>query len=73
MRTVENAFAWIAAHDKPDLILWTGDVNSHNVWQYTKQGNLDAMANLTALFQKYFSGVPIFSAVGNHEEVPCNE
>ena len=86
-RTADNAFAWIMKHDKvtlglsfvfdqflqPDFVIWTGDINSHNVWEYTRKGNTAAIANLAALFEKHFKGVPIFSAVGNHEEVPCNE
>jgi DNA repair exonuclease SbcCD nuclease subunit len=58
---------------QPDMILWTGDINSHNVWEYTKEGNLALMASLTSLFTKYFAGIPVFAAVGNHEEVPCNK
>ena len=57
---------------QPDLILWTGDINSHNVWQYTQAGNLQLMQQLTGLFTKYFSGIPIYASIGNHESVPCN-
>ena len=55
------------------MILWTGDINSHNVWEYTKESNLALMASLTSLFMKHFAGIPVYAAVGNHEEVPCNK
>ncbi len=58
---------------QPDLILWTGDINSHDVWNYTKSDTLSLMKKLTGLFTKYFAGIPVYAAVGNHEEVPSNK
>jgi sphingomyelin phosphodiesterase len=65
--TTTNAFL------QPDFIIWTGDLPSHNVWSYTREHHLELLSNLTTLLLKYFPGVPVFSATGNHEEVPTDK
>ena len=55
-----------------DYVYWTGDLPPHNVWEQTREGQLDIYKNLTTLFLKYFKDTPIYSALGNHESAPVN-
>ena len=55
-----------------DLIIWTGDLMSHNVWNTTKQDVINAVKVFSDLVYKYFPGVKVFPALGNHEAHPVN-
>lgn len=73
LRTVEETFRFIRDnHPDIDYILWTGDIPPHDIWNQTKQSQLDLIKVAGALFDKYFGHVPIFPVVGNHESLPMN-
>lgn len=72
LRTVENMFDYISKNEEFDFVYWTGDLPPHNVWDQTKDDQLNALDILTALFKKYFSKKAIFPTLGNHEASPVN-
>lgn len=71
-RTLESLLEHVTSTEKFDYVLWTGDLEPHNVWHYTKSNHLNMLTNLTTLFLQYFPKTPVFSAVGNHEGVPMD-
>lgn len=72
LRTVENLLEHINRTHKLDFVLLSGDYLHHRDWEYTREGHLSAIANLTDLLQLYLPQIPIFWALGNHEAVPVN-
>ena len=55
-----------------DYILWTGDLPPHDIWNQTKEDNLDNLKYNAQLMAYYFKGIPIFPTVGNHESCPVD-
>lgn len=55
------------------MIVWTGDLVAHDIWEYTREHHLWAFKNFTALMLKYFPNTPTYSATGNHEGVPTDQ
>jgi hypothetical protein len=78
-RTIESALEYIATEVRPDIVLWMGD-NVHGLMHsQTQAGQLEALANLTAMFQKAFARpgpnghLPIILPIlGNHEGYPTD-
>jgi len=73
-----NTFETLLSHiaelkPAPDFILYTGDDPPHDVWEQSRDWNLEAINELHALFTKYFPDIPVFSALGNHESFPVNQ
>ncbi|KAF7637738.1 Sphingomyelin phosphodiesterase [Meloidogyne graminicola] len=72
LRTVENLLGHINKTHKVDFVLLSGDYVHHRDWEYTHEGHISTIANLSILLQKHLSEIPIFWAIGNHEAVPVN-
>ncbi|KAL7071326.1 hypothetical protein ACQ4LE_009248 [Meloidogyne hapla] len=72
LRTVENLLEHINRTHKLDFVLLSGDYLHHRDWEYTREGHLSAIANLSKLLQQHLPEIPIFWALGNHEAVPVN-
>jgi predicted MPP superfamily phosphohydrolase len=53
-----------------DYVIVTGDLISHDFWNYGQNRTLADINNITALLRKYFPKTKVFEAVGNHEGVP---
>lgn len=71
--TLESMLQYIADSVEFDYIYWTGDIPPHDVWNQTKDGNLEALRNVAALIQQYIpSDKIVYPAVGNHESEPVN-
>lgn len=72
-RTVDHMLEHIAdTHKDIDYILWTGDLPPHDVWNQTKEENLEIIKETVRQMTEKFPGVPIFPALGNHESAPVN-
>ncbi|EFA80626.1 saposin B domain-containing protein [Heterostelium album PN500] len=69
---VHSMLSNIASQVTPDYIFWTGDNPPHDVWMQTHETQLNASALITDLLDKYFPGVQVYPAIGNHEGVPVN-
>ncbi|XP_034251962.1 sphingomyelin phosphodiesterase-like isoform X2 [Thrips palmi] len=70
---LENTLQHIAK-EHPDLdgILWTGDLQPHDIWNQTREESLSILRLTTDMILRAFPGVPVFPALGNHEAVPVN-
>ena len=55
-----------------DLILWTGDSLSHDIFSTTAEEPMQIIANLSSLIRKYFPDVPVVPVLGNHDYYPVN-
>lgn len=72
--TVYNFLEHVKNEVKPDLILWTGDSNSHSVWNSTQQETINVVTFLCLLMKEKFNyTMPIYPAIGNHEFYPVDE
>uniref|UniRef100_A0AC35U4T5 Sphingomyelin phosphodiesterase n=1 Tax=Rhabditophanes sp. KR3021 TaxID=114890 RepID=A0AC35U4T5_9BILA len=71
--TIEAMFEDIVkTHPDIDYVMLAGDYMAHNDWDYTKEGHLGVLKNLSAIIKNYFPTTPVFYAIGNHEGVPVN-
>ncbi|CEF69658.1 Sphingomyelin phosphodiesterase [Strongyloides ratti] len=71
-RTFVNAIEYISKNDKFDYIIVTGDMESHDMWAYTKAKTMTNILNITSILQEYFPNTPIYQTTGNHEGVPMD-
>uniref|UniRef100_A0A0N4ZDK1 Sphingomyelin phosphodiesterase n=1 Tax=Parastrongyloides trichosuri TaxID=131310 RepID=A0A0N4ZDK1_PARTI len=71
-RTFINAMEHISKNDKFDYIIVTGDLESHDIWDYTKSRTMTNIMNITSILNSYFPNTPIYQATGNHEGVPID-
>ncbi|KAJ8986281.1 hypothetical protein NQ317_009991 [Molorchus minor] len=69
---IENMLKNIALeHPDIDYIIWTGDLPPHDIWNQTKESNLNIIKETVQQMFNAFPNTPIFPAVGNHEAVPA--
>ncbi|CEF69651.1 Sphingomyelin phosphodiesterase [Strongyloides ratti] len=71
-RTFINAMEHISKNDKFDYIIVTGDLEAHDVWDYSRAKTMTNILNITSILQEYFPHTPIYQATGNHEGVPMD-
>ncbi|XP_053639438.1 sphingomyelin phosphodiesterase isoform X2 [Cherax quadricarinatus] len=73
LRTIESMLDNIAyLHPNIDYIIWTGDLPPHDIWNQTRESNLNVMRATVQQLMDYFPYTPIFPALGNHEAAPVN-
>lgn len=73
LRTIESMLENIAyLHPDIDYIIWTGDLPPHDIWNQTREGNLQILKSTVEQLLDYFPYTPIFPALGNHEAAPVN-
>lgn len=63
---------WKTMDVKPDAVFWTGDNPPHDIWEQTREGQINNSAFLTQALQEAFGDIPVFPCIGNHEGVPVN-
>ncbi|GMS96571.1 hypothetical protein PENTCL1PPCAC_18746 [Pristionchus entomophagus] len=72
-RTFDAAMRHISeTHKDIDYIILTGDLLSHDEWNYSEELTKNNLLNITQVLINYFPKTPIYEAVGNHEGVPCD-
>ena len=49
LRTIEAMYKHIAAHHTVDLIYWTGDLPPHDIWNQSRDGNVEVREKLRAI------------------------
>ncbi|CAG2104025.1 unnamed protein product [Medioppia subpectinata] len=59
-------------HKDIDLVIWTGDNIPHDVWNTTKEVNIQHIRAMTDAMKKAFADKPLFPCLGNHEAHPIN-
>jgi len=64
--------AWLRDNLEPDMIIWTGDSIAHDLWNIKPEEVSKSIRNLTTLLKQTFPGVPIYTALGNHDFYPPN-
>lgn len=68
-----EAFAqFVQKHINVDLVLWTGDNMSHDIWDQNTTRNLNSTVLTTETLKKYLKNIPVFPIIGNHEPFPVN-
>ncbi|XP_044255851.1 sphingomyelin phosphodiesterase-like isoform X2 [Tribolium madens] len=69
---IDNMLKNIAEeHPDIDYVIWTGDLPPHDIWNQTKQSNLDILSETVEQMFEHFPNTPIFPALGNHESIPA--
>lgn len=53
-------------------IIWTGDIQPHDVWKQTQKGALELYHKIFTLIYEYLPNVKIYPTLGNHEMVPVD-
>ena len=72
-RTIDNMLKHLTEkHADIDYIIWTGDIPPHDVWNQTREVNLQIMKDTVQQMVETFPGIPIFPSLGNHESAPVN-
>lgn len=76
LRTLDSALevinATIAKDGDIDYIIWTGDIQAHNVWEQNKKSASKTYDTVFSHIFKLLPGVRIFPTLGNHEMVPVD-
>ncbi|XP_068122580.1 sphingomyelin phosphodiesterase [Hyperolius riggenbachi] len=72
LHTIDSLLRHVASTGPFDRVYWTGDIPAHNVWEQTRNAQLNALQTITGLIRKYLGPVPVYPAVGNHESAPVN-
>ncbi len=62
-----------STHNDIDYIILTGDFPPHNVWQQSKEYNINHAQTGLDIVREIFPYTPVFPAVGNHESYPANK
>ncbi|GAB6020688.1 hypothetical protein CHUAL_003357 [Chamberlinius hualienensis] len=71
--TLESLLAFASTSLQIDWVYWTGDIPPHDVWNQTKDGNVEMLLETNELVRSYFpNAYTVFPACGNHEAEPCN-
>eukprot|EP01102_Stenamoeba_stenopodia_P022256 TRINITY_DN9203_c0_g1_i1.p1 TRINITY_DN9203_c0_g1~~TRINITY_DN9203_c0_g1_i1.p1 ORF type:complete len:593 (+),score=86.69 TRINITY_DN9203_c0_g1_i1:1782-3560(+) len=74
MALVNSMFDYlINLQPQPDFILYTGDDPAHDIWEQSREANLNIITIISEMFLQYFPNIPVFSAIGNHESFPVNQ
>jgi len=72
LNTAEKQVEWLANNLSPDLILWTGDSSSHDLYRLTAKDIRESVQSLSDILYSYFPNTPIVPALGNHDFHPPN-
>nr|API81380.1 venom toxin [Hemiscorpius lepturus] len=72
LRTLEHMLKHISQNHKIDYVLWTGDIPAHDIWNQSRSDQVFFLRYISKLMSRYFKGIPIFPALGNHESFPVN-
>ncbi|PAV83136.1 hypothetical protein WR25_23951 [Diploscapter pachys] len=62
----------VATNGKLDYIVVTGDLMSHDVWNYNNVSHMAFIKNISDSLRSYFPGVPVLQIMGNHEGIPID-
>lgn len=62
-----------AVEPNPDFIVWLGDNVKHDIWEQTKEENLQATFNCTQFIKQAFPNTRVIPIFGNHEAYPTDQ
>lgn len=75
IRTLESALKFInqtIESDSVNYIIWTGDIQPHNVWEQNVRNASDTIDSVFSKIFQYLPNIKIFPTIGNHEMVPVD-
>jgi sphingomyelin phosphodiesterase len=72
-RTFQQFLQYVANNFDVDMILWTGDNVSHDIWQQNAETQAVNTYDATQDLIKYFPNTHIYPMFGNHEPYPADE
>jgi len=65
--TIEAMGDFINKSVKPDMVVWTGDITPHNIWEYTLAEVQHYTTHFSAWMQNSLSDFPVYPVEGNHD------
>ncbi|CAJ0914636.1 unnamed protein product, partial [Mesorhabditis belari] len=71
-QTFISAMKHISQNEKLDYIMITGDLEAHNIGDYTRESTSASIENITNVIREFFPNTPIYQSIGNHEGVPSD-
>lgn len=74
-RTIDDFFAFLSDKIKPDVLMWLGDNEFHEIDMISADYNIEASSKLAQKFQSYLSGknTDMWLSIGNHESFPTDQ
>ena len=74
-KTVVRMLEQIATDINPDILIWSGDNISHDVWKQNKFNQTKPTQILSTLIEHYFKNknISVYPTIGNHECYPSDE
>ena len=63
LRTIEAMYMHIAAHHTVDLIYWTGDLPPHDIWNQSRDGNVEVRDENVKVMEKSRAINPYFHII----------
>jgi len=73
LRTIKSMYEHIRIeHADVDLVYWTGDLPPHDIWNQTREANLQVLRGTSEHLKEYFANTMILPALGNHESSPVD-
>ena len=68
-KTIQNMLDFINTEINPEMLIWTGDNNAHNVWENTQEEVTEYMNVISKMISDTFadSGTKILPVQGNHD------
>jgi len=73
IKLVNETFRWIRNNIHIDAIIYTGDAVDHHDVTQTIGYNLEEIETVFQLFHEYFSDIPLFHTLGNHDTYPIDQ
>jgi len=70
-RTVEVFVEKVRSLD-PDIVLFSGDIPPHSVWDETEESQKDCSRTLVDVLLQNLTGYNVYPNIGNHEAYPTN-
>ena len=56
-----------------DYIVYTGDIPPHDIWNQSREYQLELFDKVNDRLKDFFPTTPIYSSLGNHESYPVNQ
>ena len=73
MVILNNLFKHLAdIKDQFDWVYWTGDLPAHNIWNQTREDQMEILSTVTTLMASYLENKIVYPTLGNHESAPVN-
>ena len=68
-KTFKSMLDFISDEIRPDIVFWTGDNSSHDIWRNTSDESIDYSMLATDMIKEAFKGqdVAIYPSLGNHD------